>query len=150
VENLPVILPDSRLVGLVLLVSVLLSVPSVTALTEDEVRAELMRAYESVATAEEAGGYVIDMVSLLDEIARNLPNAAPDQLENYKTIINFILVKAAATEVSGRQSNINELYEIALVVLIIAVLGLLTWSKGSSWFWATWLRAHHGWRIERT
>jgi hypothetical protein len=150
VENLPVILPDSRLVGLVLLVSVLLSAPSVTALTEDEIRAELMRAYESVATAEEAGGYVIDMVSLLDEIARNLPNAAPDQLENYKTIINFILVKAAATEVSGRQSNINELYEIALVVLIVAVLGLLIWSKGSSWFWATWLRAHHGWRIERT
>jgi hypothetical protein len=109
-----------------------------------------MRAYESVVTAEEAGGYVADLVSQLNDIARKLPNATPDSLENYKMMIAVIIVKAASAEVSGRQSNINELYGVALVVLIIVVLGFLVWSKGSHWFWATWLRAHHGWRIDRT
>lgn len=76
-----------RLTGSILLVLVLLSVPSARALTEDDVRADLARAYESVARAEAAGGRVSGIVSQLDDVARKLSDATLISLEVYKTMI---------------------------------------------------------------
>lgn len=140
---------DSRVIGLALMVLVLISVPSVSALTEDEVRTDLMRAYEAVVRAEAAGGHVTDMVSQLNDIALKLPNATPGSLESYRTMIAVIIVKASSSEASGRANSINQLYEVTIIVLAIVVLSLLILAKGSHMFWAVWARAHRGWKIER-
>jgi hypothetical protein len=132
-----------------LLVLVLLSVPSAGALTEDDVRDDLARAYESVVRAEAAGGYVAGMVSQLDDVARKLPDATPASLEAYNTMIDAVMVEAASAEVAGRQSGTIRLYEVVTVVMIIVVLGVLFWSRGSRWFWGAWLQAHRGWKVER-
>jgi hypothetical protein len=132
-----------------LLIVVLSSVPSVAALTEDDVRAELATAYEAVARAEAAGGYVAGMASQLDDVARKLPGASPDSLAMYKSMVDSVLAEASSSEVQGSQRITNRLIVVGVVLVVIAALGVAVWTRGSKWFWGAWLRSHGGWRIER-
>jgi hypothetical protein len=139
----------THVIALLLLIVVISSVPLVAALTEADVRVEIGTAYEAVARAEAAGGYVTGLVSRLDYVASKLPGASPDSLVMYKSIVDDVLTEASSAETQGSQRTTNRLIVVGIVLVVIAVLGVAVWTRGSRWFWGAWLRAHSGWRIER-
>jgi hypothetical protein len=129
---------------------VLSRIHPIAALTEEDVRAELATAYEAVARAEAAGGFVAGMVSQLDDVARKLPGASPDSLVVYKSMVDAVLSEAPGVEAQGRQRITNRFIVVGVALAIIVALGVTVWTCGSLWFWEAWLRSHDGWRVERT
>jgi len=140
----------TKIIATLLLIVVLSSIHPVAALTEDDVRAELATAYEAIAKAEAAGGSVAGLATQLDNVARKLPGAPPDLLVTDKSILDAVLAEASSAEAQGKQRTTNRLIVVGAALAVIAALGVVVWMSGSKWFWGAWLRAHNGWRVERT
>jgi hypothetical protein len=128
----------------------LLYVPPTSALTENEVRADLMKAYEAVEKAESAGGDVHNLVLILNDATRRIPGASEAQLIDIKALVDLVLIEAPRIEIQGAEKITNQLYIVVVVMMIITAMTLVLWRSMSHWFWTAWLRMHRGWRVEKT
>jgi hypothetical protein len=138
-----------RLFLLIIVVGLLTRTVTCGALTEDEVRDDLSKGYEAVARAEGAGGDVSELVLMLDKAARIIPGASEAQLSEARDLIARVESQAPLVEAQGGERLTSRLYVTVFALIVIALLGVITWVRGSRWILDVWLRAHRGWRVER-
>jgi hypothetical protein len=138
-----------QLMSLFLLVLLMSSYGSVRGLTEEDVRGDLVKAYDAVSRAEVAGADVHVLILMLDEAARMIPGASGSVLEQADQIISSVQTQAPVAQIQGEQRLTNRFIFVALALIILSVLAVAVWFKGSGWFWGLWLKSHSGWRVEK-
>ncbi len=126
-----------------------LVVPSAGAVTVDEARADLARAYVAVSSAEAAGGDVTVLTLRLNEAASLIDAGGSQKLDDAVRIINEVSAAAPLAQSAGAERITNRYIVTGLALVVLAVAGVAVWFRGSRWYWAGWLRAKRGWRVER-
>ena len=137
-----------RLLAVAALVA-LLAVPHASAITQDDLRAELSDAFVAVSRAEGAGGDVSGLAERLGAAAALIDSGKPADLSQAESLIGEVARDAPLVESAGVQ-RINTRYIVTGASLVIlGGAGVLVWFRGSDWFWRLWLRGKAGWRVER-
>ncbi len=124
-------------------------VPTASAVSVDDARSRLARAYEAVAAAEAAGGNVTVLAWRLNEAASLIDAGGDAKLEDAGRIIDEVLAAAPSVQAAGEERIMTRYIVTGIALVILAAAGVLVWFRGSRWYWGAWLRVKHGWRVER-
>jgi len=124
-------------------------VPSVGAVTVEEARTNLARAYVVVSGAEAAGGNVTALAWRLNEAAALINAGGGDNLAKADGVINEVLAAAPQVQSAGAERITNRYIATGVVLVVLVVVGVAVWLRGSRWYWGAWVRAKRGWRVER-
>ena len=136
-------------VGLLIVAFLALSVMPVGAITRDEARAELAKAFVGVQRAERAYGYVAGLVEKLNTATRLLDVGGDDNVAQAAALISNVLALTPSVESLGNQAELTRLVLTGVSLVILGAAALLVWRYGSRVYWGLWLRVRGGWRVER-
>ena len=137
------------LAGLLVVALLAVLVAPVGAVTQDEARADLARAFVGVQRAERAYGNVGRLVGELNTAAHLLDVGGDDNVAKASALISDVLASTPSVESSGSQAQTTRLAIRGVLLGILGVAALLVWFYGSRVYWGLWLRARGGWRVER-
>jgi hypothetical protein len=137
------------LASLLLVVLLAMSVVPVGAVTQDEARAELAKAFDGVQRAERSMGNVGRLVGELNTAAHLLDVGGDDNVAQASALISDVLASTPTVESSGSQAQTTRLIIRGVLLAVLGAAALLVWLYGSKAYWGLWLRARGGWRVER-
>jgi len=109
-----------------------------------EAESRIIEAYLAVRRAEDAGGDVSEMISLLNSAVEYALNGNLSEAENILSRIFALEPKVAE---AGIQAGRTRLYAAAggLAAAASACVGLYLYLRSN--FWLMWAKAHRGWRV---
>lgn len=113
---------------------------------DEEVRINLVEAYEAVAEAEEAGGEVSGLLERLNDALGLMEQGRFGEAD---IIVAEVLSRAPLVESTGAQ---GERYRLAVGVgtaVALVSLAAVSWLFGSRFIWRVWLRSRRGWVVRR-
>ena len=138
------------LAGLLFVALLAVSAVPVGAVTRDEARADLARAFVGVQRAERSFGYVTGLVDKLNTAARLLDTGGDDNVAQASALISDVLVLTPSVESSGSQAQTMRLAIRGVLLAVLLAAAVLVWFYGSRVYWGLWLRARGKWRVERS
>ena len=121
----------------------------VGAITQDEAKADLARAFVGVQRAERSFAYVGDLVDKLNTAAHLLDAGGDDNVAQASVLISDVLTSTPSRESTGSQAQIMRLAIRGVLLAVLAVSALLVWFYGSKVYYGLWLRTRGGWRVEQ-
>jgi hypothetical protein len=139
----------SKALAILFITILALSVVPVGAVTLDEARSDLAKAFVRVQNAEQAG---YDVSSLVEELktATGLLNAGGnDNLVQASALISDVLASTPTVTSSWIQAQNTGLFVRLALLAALGVIASLVWFYGSDIYWWLWRRTLRGWRVER-
>jgi hypothetical protein len=140
---------SKNIIGVLVIVLLTVSVVPVGAVTRDEARAELARAFVDVRYAESSFAYVGDLVDKLNTAAHLLDVGGDDNVAQASALISAVLASTPSRISAGSQYETTRLAIRGVLLAILIVSALLVYFYGSRLYWGLWLRSRGKWRVER-
>ena len=136
-------------IGILFFTILTVLVVPVSAVTQDETKADLARAFVGVQRAESSFAYVGDLVDKLNTAARLLDAGGDDNVAQASVLISDVLASTSSRESAGSQAQTMRLAIMGVLLAVLAVSAMLIWFYGSRVYYGLWLRTRGGWRVER-
>jgi hypothetical protein len=137
------------LIGILFFTILAVLVVPVGAVTQDEARTDLARAFVGVHRAERSFAYVGDLVDKLNTAAHLLDAGGDNNVAQASVLISDVLASTPSRESVGSQTQTMRLAIRGVLLAVLAVSALLVWFYGSRVYYGLWLRMRGGWRVER-
>jgi hypothetical protein len=122
----------------------------VGAVSPDEVRSQLIKAFEEVRIAEREGGNVTMISPKLTAAALLIDEGGEDNLSKASALILEVRNAVPTIAAAGSQYIYTRSIITIISVVTLVIIGIMIWAFGSRVYWNIWLRIHNNWRVERT